>query len=67
MREKIEAALDWLRGFLESMMGAQAYDEAAFRRQIRDLTKSPRKASGSRDPTDGERTAPQNRNQEGRQ
>jgi len=29
--------LDWLRGFLEGMMGAQSYDEAAFRRQVRDL------------------------------
>jgi hypothetical protein len=37
MIEKLRAVLDWLRGFLESMMGAQAYNEAAFQRQIRDL------------------------------
>ena len=37
MGERLRAALDWLRGFLEGMMGAQAYDEAAFRRQMRDL------------------------------
>ena len=37
MREKLQVALDWLRGFLEAMMGAQAYDETAFKQQIRDL------------------------------
>jgi hypothetical protein len=37
MSGKLRVVLDWLRGFLESMMGAQAYNEAAFRRQIRDL------------------------------
>lgn len=37
MREKLQAALDWLRRFLEGMMGAPAYDEAAFQRQIQDL------------------------------
>jgi len=37
MREKLQATLDWLRGFLEAMMAAPAYDEAAFQRQIRDL------------------------------
>ena len=37
MREKLRAALDWLRGFLEAMMGAPAYDEAAFQQQIREL------------------------------
>jgi len=37
MKGKLQTALDWLRGFLEGMMGAQAYDEATFRRQVRDL------------------------------
>jgi len=37
VREKLRTALDWLRDFLETMMGAPAYDEAAFQRQIRDL------------------------------
>jgi len=37
MREKLRTILDWLRGFLEAMMAAPAYDEAAFQRQIRDL------------------------------
>lgn len=39
MREKLRAALDWLRGFLEGMMSAPSYDEAAFRRQVRDLVR----------------------------
>ncbi|HEY77469.1 MAG TPA: hypothetical protein G4O00_15035 [Thermoflexia bacterium] len=37
MGERLQTALNWLRGFLEGMMGAQAYDETAFRRQVRDL------------------------------
>jgi len=37
MREKLRAALDWLRRFLEAMMGAPAYDDTAFQQQIRDL------------------------------
>ncbi len=37
MREKLQIALDWVRDFLNDLMGAPAYDEAVFRRQIRDL------------------------------
>jgi len=37
MREKLRAALDWLRHFLEAMMGAPAYDDTAFQQQIQDL------------------------------
>ena len=47
MRGKLRAALNWLRGFLEEMMGAQAYDEAAFQRQVRDLLDSSASAIGS--------------------
>jgi len=37
MREKLQAALDWLRGFLEAVMGPPTYDDAAIERRIRDL------------------------------
>jgi len=39
MKAKLQAALDWLRGFLEAMMGASAYDEASFQKQIRELVR----------------------------
>ena len=50
MREKLRAALDWLRGFLEAMMGAQGYDEAAFLRQIRDLVEGGEEEKDERPP-----------------
>jgi len=37
MRDKLRAALCWLRGFMEGMMAAHSYDESTFQRQIRDL------------------------------
>lgn len=36
MREKLRAALDWLRRFLEAMMGVPIYDDTALQQQIRD-------------------------------
>jgi len=39
MKAKLQAALDRLRRFLEAVMGAQAYDEAAFQQQMRELAR----------------------------
>ena len=37
MRERLHAVLDWLRRFLEAMMGPPTYDDAALQRRVRDL------------------------------